>query len=292
MRENLKVEKWKNEAIVYFECQKCGYIRSECPLLNKLKKKAMVATCDDNNEESSDEEDSQEVSNLTLMAIWDDELDEINDLSTYDKLYDALKELYDELMKVSKMNACLKKKTVEITNENESLSAKISYLELENKTLHDRFALSNEKASTSHEHIESHVDDLKKENEMLKKRNIELSDVILKFTSGQKMMDNLLNSYKCVFNKGGIGYKTNLKQKYYKNKFVKSTSINNQVVYHHCNQDGHMKNRCPVKRNAYYGIKCIWVPKGIIANTQWPKSIWLPKGITWFVFCRYIGYKY
>ena len=43
------------------------------------------------------------------------------------------------------------------------------------------------------EHIESHVDDLKKENEMLKKRNIELSDVILKFTSGQKMMDNLLN---------------------------------------------------------------------------------------------------
>ena len=44
------------------------------------------------------------------------------------------------------------------------------------------------------EHIESHVDDLKKENEMLQKKNIELSNVVLKFTNGQKMLDNLLNS--------------------------------------------------------------------------------------------------
>ena len=91
----------------------------------------------------------------------------------------------------------------ELTNENESLSAKISCLELENKTLHNRVALSNEKPRTLHEHIESHVDDLKKENEMLKKKNIELSDVVLKFTNGQKMLDNLLNSQKCVFDKGG-----------------------------------------------------------------------------------------
>ena len=40
---------------------------------------------------------------------------------------------------------------VELTNENESLSAKITCLELENKTLHDIVALSNEKLSTSHE---------------------------------------------------------------------------------------------------------------------------------------------
>ena len=36
----------------------------------------------------------------------------------------------------------------------------------------------------------------------------------------------------------------------------------------------------PIKRNAYYGAKCIWVPKGIITNTQGPKSIWIPKGTT------------
>ena len=34
----------------------------------------------------------------------------------------------------------------------------------------DRVALSNKKPSTSHEHIESHVNDLKKENKMLKKK--------------------------------------------------------------------------------------------------------------------------
>ncbi|KAH9782875.1 hypothetical protein KPL71_009102 [Citrus sinensis] len=100
MRENLKAEKGKKEAIVCFECKKRGHIRSECPLLNKLKKKVIVATWDDSDEESSDEEDSQEVSNLALMAIRDDELDEVNDLPTYNELYDAFKELYDELMKV------------------------------------------------------------------------------------------------------------------------------------------------------------------------------------------------
>ena len=115
---------------------------------------------------------------------------------------------------------------------------------------------------------------------MLKKKNNELNEIVLKFTNGEKMLDNMLNSQKCVFDKGSLGYKPNLKQKYYKNYFVKSTSINNQVVCHYCNQDGHMKNKCLVKRNAYYVVKCIWVPKEIIANTQGPKSIWVLKGTT------------
>ncbi|KAH9649857.1 hypothetical protein KPL70_026141 [Citrus sinensis] len=67
----------KKEAITCYECKKPGHIRSECPLINKLKKKAMVATWDDSEEESNDEEGSQEVSNLTLMAIGgDDDLNE------------------------------------------------------------------------------------------------------------------------------------------------------------------------------------------------------------------------
>ena len=65
---------------------------------------------------------------------------------------------------------------------------------------------------------------------------------------------------------------------------MKNTSNNNQIVCHYCNQDGHMKNRRPVKRNAYYGVKCIWVPKGTITNTQGPKRFSVPK--TWDVFCR------
>ena len=39
-----KIQKEKKEAITCYECKKHGYIRLECPLLNKLKKKAMVAT--------------------------------------------------------------------------------------------------------------------------------------------------------------------------------------------------------------------------------------------------------
>ena len=103
---------------------------------------------------------------------------------------------------------------------------------------------------------------------------------MLKFTNGQKNLDNLLNSKKCVFDKGGLRYKPNLKQKYYKNYFVRATSTNDQIVCHYCNGNGHMSFRCPVKRNIYYGVKCIWVPKGTKSNTQGPKSIWIPKGTT------------
>ena len=55
---NLKNQKEKNEVIICYECKKPNHLRSECPLLNKLKKKAMIATWDDSDEESSDEEDS------------------------------------------------------------------------------------------------------------------------------------------------------------------------------------------------------------------------------------------
>ncbi|KAH9769924.1 hypothetical protein KPL71_012193 [Citrus sinensis] len=57
--------------------------KTECPLINKLKTKAIVATWDDSDEDSSDEEESQEVSNLALMAIGDN--DDLNEepLLTY-----------------------------------------------------------------------------------------------------------------------------------------------------------------------------------------------------------------
>ena len=67
--KNFKNQKEKKEVIICYECKKPGHIRSECPLLNKLKKKAMVATWDDSDEESSEEENSQEVSNLPLMMM-------------------------------------------------------------------------------------------------------------------------------------------------------------------------------------------------------------------------------
>ncbi|KAH9656139.1 hypothetical protein KPL70_022564 [Citrus sinensis] len=227
---NFKNYREKKEAITCYECKKPGHIRSECPLINKLKKKAMVATWDDSEEESNDEEGSQEVSNLALMEIgWDDDLNEVSD-PTYDELYDAFQDLHNELMKIGKKNVCLKKEMAKLKNENESLNARIVCLEVGNKTLHDEIALSNEKPSILHEHLKSHIDELKNENELLKKKNNELNEIVLKFTNGQKMLDNMLNSQKCVFDKGGLGYKPNLKQKYYKNYFVKAASTHDHKI--------------------------------------------------------------
>ncbi|KAH9801427.1 hypothetical protein KPL71_001026 [Citrus sinensis] len=99
-----KNKKEKNEPITCYECKKPGHIRPECPLLNKLKKKAMVATWDDSDEETSDDDEQQEMTNLALMAVGEescDELDEVSALPTYDELHDAFKDLHDELMKIA-----------------------------------------------------------------------------------------------------------------------------------------------------------------------------------------------
>ncbi|KAH9648503.1 hypothetical protein KPL70_025607 [Citrus sinensis] len=74
-----KNKKEKNEPITCYECKKPGHIRPECPLLNKLKKKAMVATWDDNDEETSDEDDQQEMTNLALMAVGEESCDELDE---------------------------------------------------------------------------------------------------------------------------------------------------------------------------------------------------------------------
>lgn len=102
------------------------------------------------------------------MAFGDESFDEFDKISdpTYDELYDNFKALHDDCMKISKKNTCLKNKMVEFTNENESQSTKITCLELENKLLHDKITLSNDKSSTLYEYVESHVDDLKKKNTM------------------------------------------------------------------------------------------------------------------------------
>ena len=148
-----------------------------------------------------------------------DELDEVNDLPTYDELHDAFKELYDEWMKIDKKNACLKRKMVELKNENESLCAKITCLELDNKTLHDRVALSNEKPSTSHEHLESYVDDLKNEKDALQKCNDSLNEKIKGLELDNKMLHDRIASFK---GKQSISYEH---EKSHVDKLIKENEV-------------------------------------------------------------------
>ncbi|KAH9763082.1 Integrase catalytic domain-containing protein [Citrus sinensis] len=72
-------KKEKKEPITCYECKKPGHIRPECPLLNKLKKKAMVATWDDSDEETSDDDEQQEMTHLALMAFGEESCDELNE---------------------------------------------------------------------------------------------------------------------------------------------------------------------------------------------------------------------
>ena len=52
---NFKNQKEEKKAIICFECNKPGQIKSKCSLLNKVKKKAIVEMSDDSDEETSDE---------------------------------------------------------------------------------------------------------------------------------------------------------------------------------------------------------------------------------------------
>ncbi|GAY61961.1 hypothetical protein CUMW_214080, partial [Citrus unshiu] len=72
---NYKNKKEMKEPITCYECKKPGHIRPECSLLNKLKKKAMVAT----DEETSDDEKQQEITNLALMAFGEKSCDELDE---------------------------------------------------------------------------------------------------------------------------------------------------------------------------------------------------------------------
>ena len=78
----------------------------------------MVATSNESNKETSNEDESHEVSNLSLMAIGE-QIDEVNDLIFYDELFEAFIELHIDLKKISVKNVSLKKKMLEISNEND-----------------------------------------------------------------------------------------------------------------------------------------------------------------------------
>ena len=108
---------------------------------------------------------------------------------------------------------------MELKNENESFSAKITCLELENKTLHDRVALSNEKSSTSHKHLESHVNDLKNEKDALQKSNVSLNEKIKKLELDNEMLHDRIASFTC---KQSTSYEH---EKSYGDKLIKENEV-------------------------------------------------------------------
>ena len=123
----------------------------------------------------------------------------------------------------------------------------------------------------------NNCDILSKENSSLNDKILDLTKIVHKFTNGKKNFDMMLGGQKCVFDKGGIGYKSSIKQKYLKNYFVKASTSNTKHTCTYCNQDGHTSFSCFVKKNTHFSVKQQWVPQSSKTNPQGPKVKWVPK---------------
>lgn len=134
-----------------------------------------MAIWDDSDEESTNEEQAHEVSNVALMVIGDEslnELDEVNDLPCYDELFEAFKELHSDLKKIGLKIASLKKKVLDFSNENDSLNEKVKCLEIEYNILQNKIISFKEKPSISFEHKSLLVYDLTRRMKLLRKRTM------------------------------------------------------------------------------------------------------------------------
>ena len=290
-KEDDRPWKHKKDQIICFECKKPGHKVADCPMKkskNKFKKKAMKATWSDSDSSSSEEEEEEkEMSNLALMAIGDDDdlLDESDDEKVQNSFeFDELLDTFNELHELYDM---LRKKYRILKKEHSSLLHVHASLESKNK-LHEnelaRLKMENVKLGKSTLSIPSSTCEcksLKDENSALKKKNIDLHSIVTKFTLGEKNFKMLLGSQRCVFDKGGLGYKPYIKQKYLKNYFVKAstssythTSSDSHAICHACNRKGHKIYDCIYKKA---NGKVEWVPKGTKANSQGPKKAWVPK---------------
>lgn len=109
------------------------------------------------------------------------------------------------------------------------------------------------------------------ENVSLNENVDDLTKTILKFTNNKKNFD-LIGGQIGAFNKGGLSYKPHIKQKYFKNYFVKVSTSGLKYVCTYCNQNGHTSFSCAIKKNAYFGTK--QCPR---SNHQGPKFKWVPK---------------
>lgn len=109
------------------------------------------------------------------MAIGDesfDELDEADDLPSYDELFEAFKELHSDLKKIGLKIASLKKKVLDFSNENDSLNEKVKCLEIEYNILQNKIISFKEKPSISFEHKSLLVYDLTRRMKLLRKRTM------------------------------------------------------------------------------------------------------------------------
>ena len=153
---------------MYFECNKSGHFRSECPHLSKehkKKKKAFMAAWGDS-EYSSFEDEQKETANICFMA-WGDEISSTSLLNfdfDIDELFGSYNKLIIEFKKIHKKRKETNLLNEKINNQLEELAKEKDKLALDNETL------KNKKVS-----LDESLKDLVKKNKDLISKNKNLT---------------------------------------------------------------------------------------------------------------------
>ena len=72
--------------------------------------------------------------------------------------------------------------------------------------------------------------------------------IVDKFTYSYEKLDMILNSQRAVFNRAGLRYKPNDKQKCVNNFLVKATEVGTSI-YHCCGKTCHKSYECNLRKN-------------------------------------------
>ena len=144
-------------------------------------KKSFAAWWESDIDTSDDESSDQEVANLCLVA----KEDEVNEVpcksSSFDELQNVYNELYEESLKIISKNCILKKQIASFVIEIDE--------------------------------SKRHVNKLIIENDACNEKILDLTICLEKFTQGQKSLNLLLGSQRCMYDRVGIGYILLKKQK-------------------------------------------------------------------------------
>ena len=162
-------------------------------------------------------------------------------------------------------------------NKNSFLSNELSALmkKLDNKEK----CISCEKIRNENEFLKQQIKELDNskikclEVDSLKEKILDYEKIIFRFTKGKKVFEQMLGEQVAVFDKCGLGFNTQ-NDLNHKPKFFLKANYNSKFVCNYCNQNGHLRQSCHVRKSVYFGGKVRWIPK---TNIEGPFTKWVPK---------------
>ena len=121
--------------------------------------------------------------------------------------------LSNELNDLKNKNEILEKQINSLNDKNLFLEKEIIELEIKSQDSLEKRNVNDAETSSLNTQ-DSNL--LLNENKDLKLKIEDLTKIVTNLTNGKKILDNLLGSQRCVFDKAGIGYNLGIKEKRYK----------------------------------------------------------------------------